>query len=91
MESPPERLLDTGGVAEVAGITAATVRLYLKRTRRRVSDELRVRPARLPSPRRSVRPLARLAGEHHQGLARRSARAGARYSGRVGDARRTTA
>ncbi|MFG3140651.1 hypothetical protein ACGFZA_31155 [Streptomyces sp. NPDC048211] len=48
MDSPPERLLDTGGVAEIAGITAATVRLFLKRTRRRVTDELRLRPADSP-------------------------------------------
>ncbi|MEW2179067.1 hypothetical protein AB0890_22385 [Streptomyces sp. NPDC005406] len=50
MDSPSERLLDTGAVAEIAGITAATVRLYLKRTRRRVTDELRVRPADFPLP-----------------------------------------
>ncbi|MFE9854674.1 hypothetical protein [Streptomyces sp. NPDC005780] len=50
MDGPPERLLDTGGVAEIAGITAATVRLYLKRTRRRVADELRLRPADFPLP-----------------------------------------
>lgn len=50
MDTAPERLLDTGGVAEIAGITAATVRLYLKRTRRRVTDELRLRPADFPLP-----------------------------------------
>lgn len=50
MGTPPERLLDTGGVAEAAGITAATVRLYLKRTRKRVVGGLGVRPADFPLP-----------------------------------------
>ncbi|WP_406287476.1 helix-turn-helix transcriptional regulator [Streptomyces sp. NBC_00209] len=50
MDTPSDRLLDTGGVAEVAGITPATVRLYLKRTRKRVADGLSVRPADFPLP-----------------------------------------
>lgn len=50
MDTAPGRLLDTGGVAEIAGIAAATVRLLLKRTRRRVTDELQFRPPDFPLP-----------------------------------------
>ncbi|MFE6761966.1 hypothetical protein [Streptomyces sp. NPDC057689] len=50
MNSPPDRLMDSGGVAELAGITPGTVRLYLKRTRKRVTQGLRVRPVDFPLP-----------------------------------------
>jgi hypothetical protein len=50
----PERAvegpLDTSAVADRIGVTPATVRLYLKRTRRRIADGLPVRPQDLPLP-----------------------------------------
>ncbi|MEJ8654749.1 hypothetical protein WKI65_43625 [Streptomyces sp. MS1.AVA.3] len=42
--------LDTDAVAGKIGVTAKTVRVYLKRTRRRVADGLPVRPQDLPLP-----------------------------------------
>jgi len=42
--------LDTAQVGERIGVTPATVRLYLKRTRKRLSDGLKVRPQDLPLP-----------------------------------------
>lgn len=42
--------LDTEHVGRVIGVSAATVRLYLKRTRRRIADGLPVRPQDLPLP-----------------------------------------
>ena len=42
--------LDTAAVAAMVGVTAATIRLYLKRTRRRIADDLPVRPRDFPLP-----------------------------------------
>ncbi|WP_435058465.1 hypothetical protein [Streptomyces sp. bgisy060] len=42
--------LDTEAVAEKIGVTAETVRIYLKRTRKRIADGLVVRPQDLPLP-----------------------------------------
>lgn len=42
--------LDTAQVGERIGVTAATVRLYLKRTRKRITDGLPVRPQDFPLP-----------------------------------------
>ncbi|MFD5881054.1 hypothetical protein [Streptomyces yangpuensis] len=49
-------LLDTEGVAERIGVEqAATVRVYLKRTRKRIADGLPVRPQDLPLPDETIR------------------------------------
>ncbi|MFF4409850.1 hypothetical protein [Streptomyces sp. NPDC001404] len=46
-----DRMLDTEAVAQKIGVKqSATVRVYLKRTRRRVMDGLPVRPQDLPLP-----------------------------------------
>lgn len=51
-----DRLLDTQDVATKIGSEhAATVRVYLKRTRKRVADGLPVRPQDLPLPDETVR------------------------------------
>lgn len=42
--------LDTAQVGEMIGVSADTVRLYLKRTRKRIADGLPVRPQDLPLP-----------------------------------------
>ncbi|MGP3950979.1 hypothetical protein [Streptomyces sp. 7N604] len=42
--------LDTEAVAAKIGVTSETVRVYLKRTRRRIADGLPVRPQDLPLP-----------------------------------------
>ncbi|MYV56461.1 hypothetical protein GT042_28915 [Streptomyces sp. SID3212] len=42
--------LDTEAVAARVGVTAGTVRLYLKRTRRRIRDGHPVRPQDFPLP-----------------------------------------
>ncbi|MCF1592497.1 MULTISPECIES: MarR family transcriptional regulator [Streptomyces] len=43
-------LLDTEAVAAKIGVTSETVRMYLKRTRKRIADGLTVRPQDLPLP-----------------------------------------
>lgn len=83
MDTPPERLLDTGGVAEVAGITTATVRLYLKRTRKRVTDDLRVRPADFPLPDDQFGRSPAWRESTIRNLARRPPGAGSRHPGCV--------
>jgi predicted DNA-binding transcriptional regulator AlpA len=47
--------LDTAQVGEKIGVTPETVRLYLKRTRRRISDGLVVRPQDFPLPDKQAR------------------------------------
>ncbi|MFF3730970.1 hypothetical protein ACFYXM_11760 [Streptomyces sp. NPDC002476] len=42
--------LDTDAVAERIGVAAETVRVYLKRTRKRIADGRPVRPQDLPLP-----------------------------------------
>ncbi|MHB9861945.1 hypothetical protein [Streptomyces sp. YIM S03343] len=42
--------LDTAQVGEKIGVLPETVRLYLKRTRKRIADGLPVRPQDLPLP-----------------------------------------
>jgi predicted DNA-binding transcriptional regulator AlpA len=42
--------LDTAAVAALVGVEPNTVRLYLKRTRRRIADGLPVRPSDFPLP-----------------------------------------
>jgi predicted DNA-binding transcriptional regulator AlpA len=42
--------LDTEQVGQRIGVSAAAIRLYLKRTRRRITDGLPVRPQDLPLP-----------------------------------------
>ncbi|MFI5814946.1 hypothetical protein ACIA7S_28805 [Streptomyces sp. NPDC051643] len=42
--------LDTAQVGEKIGVSADTVRLYLKRTRKRIADGEPVRPQDLPLP-----------------------------------------
>ncbi|GAA2732235.1 hypothetical protein [Streptomyces nogalater] len=42
--------LDTAQVGDRAGVQPGTIRLYLKRTRKRVADGLPVRPADFPLP-----------------------------------------
>lgn len=42
--------IGTNEVADLIGVQAATVRLYLKRTRKRLADDLPVRPQDLPEP-----------------------------------------
>lgn len=50
----PERdddpYLDTEGVARQAGVTTESIRIYLKRSRRRISDKQELRPQDLPLP-----------------------------------------
>lgn len=50
MPQEDDPLLDTEKVGQKIGVTPDTVRLYLKRTRRRVNDNLPVRPQDLPLP-----------------------------------------
>jgi predicted DNA-binding transcriptional regulator AlpA len=47
---PDDPYLDTEQVGQRIGVSAATIRLYLKRTRKRISDNLPVRPQDLPLP-----------------------------------------
>lgn len=42
--------LDTAAVAAKIGVTSETVRIYLKRTRKRIADGLPLRPQDLPLP-----------------------------------------
>ncbi|MFG3157291.1 hypothetical protein ACGF7W_35235 [Streptomyces sp. NPDC048219] len=42
--------LDTEAVAAKIGVTAETVRMYLKRTRKRIAEGQSVRPQDLPLP-----------------------------------------
>ncbi|GAA1111801.1 hypothetical protein GCM10009577_37980 [Streptomyces javensis] len=48
-------LLDTEAVAAKIGVTSETVRMYLKRTRKRIADGLPVRPQDLPLPDEQIR------------------------------------
>lgn len=45
-----EPLLDTAAVAGRVGLEPATIRIYLKRTRSRVAEDLPVRPQDFPLP-----------------------------------------
>ncbi|MFF2571087.1 hypothetical protein [Streptomyces sp. NPDC058084] len=45
-----DSLLDTEAVAAKIGVTSETVRIYLKRTRRRIAEGKAVRPQDLPLP-----------------------------------------
>ncbi|MFE2600137.1 hypothetical protein ACFXCZ_27220 [Streptomyces sp. NPDC059396] len=47
---PAEVPIDTAAVAGRIGVTPATVRLYLKRTRRRIAADLPLRPQDFPLP-----------------------------------------
>ena len=45
-----DQYLDTNAVAGLIDVTAASVRLYLRRSRRRLADGLELRPQDLPLP-----------------------------------------
>lgn len=49
-EQDDDPYLDTEGVASRAGVGTESIRIYLKRTRRRVSEERELRPQDLPLP-----------------------------------------
>ncbi|MEE1838185.1 helix-turn-helix transcriptional regulator [Streptomyces sp. SP17KL33] len=50
MPQDDDPYLDTAQVGERIGVSADSIRLYLKRTRKRISDGLKVRPQDLPLP-----------------------------------------
>lgn len=45
-----EQLLDTTAVADLTGLSVATIRVYLKRTRAREAEGLPIRPQDFPVP-----------------------------------------
>lgn len=49
-EQEEDPYLDTQAVAEQAGVAVATVREYLKRSRRRLAEKQLLRPQDLPEP-----------------------------------------
>ena len=49
-EQDADPYLDTEAVAEAVGVTIETVRVYLKRSRRRLSEGRDLRPQDLPLP-----------------------------------------
>ncbi|WP_282797350.1 hypothetical protein [Streptomyces sp. CC224B] len=49
-EAGADPFMDTEDVAAKIGVTAETVRVYLKRTRKRIAGGLPVRPQDLPLP-----------------------------------------
>ncbi|WP_333746208.1 helix-turn-helix transcriptional regulator [Streptomyces sp. IBSBF 2950] len=50
MPQEDDPYLDTAQVGARIGVSADSIRLYLKRTRRRISDGLKKRPQDLPLP-----------------------------------------
>jgi len=48
--TPDDPYLDTNTVADLIGVTAASVRLYLRRSRKRLAEGEELRPQDLPLP-----------------------------------------